>query len=116
MLYQQVRKLMDSGIPLTEILYVNFEDERLLEATTEDLNMILEIGLEMAGKGKKPCIFLDEIQRVNGWENFSRRLADMKYHVSITGSNSKMPSREIASTLVGRFMPMQVFPYSFLRK
>ncbi len=92
---------------------MNFEDERLLEVTSEDLNVILEIGLELAGEGEKPFIFLDEIQRVDRWENFVRRLADMKYRVSITGSNSKMLSREIASTLGGRFMPVQVFPYSF---
>ena len=113
MLYQQIQNLLTSGKKLNDILYVNFEDERLLEVTSEDLNIILEIGLELAGEGKKPFIFLDEIQRVDSWENFVRRLADMKYRVSITGSNSKMLSREIASTLGGRFMPVQIFPYSF---
>ena len=113
MLYQQIQNLLTSGKRLNDILYVNFEDERLLEVTSEDLNIILEIGLELAGEGKKPFIFLDEIQRVDKWENFVRRLADMKYRVSITGSNSKMLSREIASTLGGRFMPVQIFPYSF---
>lgn len=113
LMYQQVQTLLDAGIPLTEILYVNFEDERLLEVTSGDLNVILEIGLEIAGEGKKPYVFLDEIQNVDGWEKFVRRLADMKYRVNITGSNSKMLSREIASTLGGRYMPVQVFPYSF---
>ena len=113
MLYQQIQNLLTSGKRLNDILYVNFEDERLLEVTSEDLNVILEIGLELAGEGEKPFIFLDEIQRVDRWENFVRRLADMKYRVSITGSNSKMLSREIASTLGGRFMPVQIFPYSF---
>ena len=113
MLYQLVQNILTSGKRLNDILYVNFEDERLLEVTSEDLNVILEIGLELAGEGEKPFIFLDEIQRVDRWENFVRRLADMKYRVSITGSNSKMLSREIASTLGGRFMPVQVFPYSF---
>ena len=114
MMFQQIRKLTDAGIPLSDILYVNFEDERLLEATKEDLNTILEIGLEMAGDGKKPYVFLDEIQNIEGWEKFVRRLADMKYRVNITGSNSKMLSNEIASTLGGRFMVVQVFPYSFV--
>ena len=67
----------------------------------------------MAGDGKKPYIFLDEIQNVVGWEKFVRRLADMKYRINITGSNSRMLSHEIASTLGGRFMIVQVFPYSF---
>ncbi len=70
----------------------------LLEVTSEDLNVILEIGMEMAGDNKKPYVFLDEIQNVSGWEKFVRRLADMKYRVNITGSNSKMLSHEIAST------------------
>ena len=113
MMYQQIRKLRESGVPEQEILYVNFEDERFLGITTDDLNTILEIGLEFAGKGRKPFIFLDEIQNVSGWEKFVRRLADMKYRVNITGSNSNMLSREIASTLGGRFMTAQIFPYSF---
>ena len=112
MLYQMVKHLEEGDVLRNEILYVNFEDERLLEATAEDLNMILEIGLEMAD-GKRPYIFLDEIQNVPGWANYVRRLADMKYKVSVTGSNSKMLSSEIASTLGGRFMIVQVFPYSF---
>ncbi len=112
-MYQQIRDLTGRGVPPNEILYVNFEDERLLEIETGDLNTILEIGLENAGPGKKPFIFLDEIQNVPGWEKFVRRLADMKYRVSITGSNSRMLGHEVASTLGGRFMPVQVFPYSF---
>ncbi|MBR0093395.1 MAG: ATP-binding protein [Lachnospiraceae bacterium] len=113
MLYQQIRNLTESGISRNRILYVNFEDERLLEVRAEDLNVILEIGLELAGDEGKPYVFLDEIQIVDGWEKFVRRLADMKYTVSITGSNSRMLSREIATTLGGRFMIAQVFPYSF---
>ena len=113
MMYQQIRRLIDTDVSLDEILYVNFEDERFVEVTSEDLNVILEIGLESAGKDIKPYIFLDEIQNVAGWEKFVRRLADMKYRISITGSNSKMLSREIASTLGGRFLTVQIFPYSF---
>ena len=67
----------------------------------------------MVGRDKKPYIFLDEVQNVDAWEKFVRRLADMKYRVNITGSNRKMLSSEIASTLGGRFMIVQVFPYSF---
>ena len=113
MMYQQIRALTDTGTPLSEILYVNFEDERLLEVTVQDLDVILEIGLEIAGGKSKPYIFLDEIQNVNSWEKFVRRVADMKYRISITGSNSRMLSSEIASVLGGRFMIVQIFPYSF---
>lgn len=113
MMYQQIRKLTESGIPMEQIMYVNFEDERLLEIGTEDLNTMLEIALELAGEGNRPYIFLDEIQNVTGWEKFVRRLADMKYRVNITGSNSKMLSSEIATTLGGRFIVVHVYPYSF---
>ena len=113
MMYQQIQTLLDKGIPLSQIVYVNFEDERLLEMTSDDLNTILEIELELAGPGIKPYLFLDEIQNIDGWKKFVRRIADMKYKVSITGSNSKMLSSEITSTLSGRFVIMNIYPYSF---
>ena len=113
MMYQQIKQLEIDGVPLSQIVYVNFEDERLLEMTSDDLNMILEIGLEISGVDHKPYLFFDEIQNIDGWEKFVRRVADMKYCVNITGSNSKMLSREIASTLGGRFVIMNIYPYSF---
>ena len=113
LMYQQIKRLLNEGVGLHQIVYVNFEDERLLEMTSEDLNLILEIGLEMSGMDKRPYIFLDEIQNISGWEKFVRRLADMKYKIQITGSNSKMLSSEMASTLGGRFMIVNVYPYSF---
>lgn len=113
MMYQQIKTLLDKDIPLSQIVYVNFEDERLLEMTSDDLNTILEIGLELSGTENRPYLFLDEIQNIDGWEKFVRRIADMKYKVNITGSNSKMLSSEIASTLGGRFVIMKIYPYSF---
>ena len=113
LMYQQIKQLESKGVPLSQIVYVNFEDERLLEIKVTDLNTILEIGLEMSGSANKPYLFLDEIQNINGWEKFVRRIADMKYRINITGSNSKMLSSEIASTLGGRFIIMNVYPYSF---
>ena len=113
MMYQQIKQLEANGIPSSQIIYVNFEDERLLEMTSADLNLILEIGLEISGTDVKPYLFLDEIQNISGWEKFVRRIADMKYRINITGSNSKMLSSEIASTLGGRFVIMNIYPYSF---
>ena len=113
MMYQQIHNLMNDGISSSQIVYVNFEDERLLEIGVDDLNTILEIGIEFSGSKGKPYLFLDEIQNVDDWEKFVRRVADMKYRINITGSNSKMLSKEIASTLGGRFMIVNVFPYSF---
>lgn len=113
MMYQQIHNLMNDGISSSQIVYVNFEDERLLEIGVDDLNTILELGIEFSGSKGKPYLFLDEIQNVDGWEKFVRRVADMKYRINITGSNSKMLSKEIASTLGGRFMIVNVFPYLF---
>ena len=53
------------------------------------------------------------MQNVDGWQKFARNLADKKYHVFITGSNAKMLSKEIMSTLGGRYIPVQVYPFSF---
>ena len=58
-------------------------------------------------------LFLDEIQNIPAWEKFARRLADSKYKVFITGSNAKMLSSDIQTTLGGRFLPINVYPYDF---
>ena len=65
MMYQQIKRLEANGVPLSQIVYVNFEDERLLEMTADDLNTILEIGLEISGTDTKPYLFLDKIQNTS---------------------------------------------------
>ncbi len=111
LLYQLIQGFLKKGISWDEMLYINFEDERLLGMTTEDLNSILEVHYTMSDK--KPTLFLDEIQNIPYWEKFVRRLADTKHKLFITGSNAKMLSSEIATTLGGRLIIKEVFPYSF---
>lgn len=111
MLYQQIQQLLINGKQWDEILYLNFEDERLENFTAEDFNRLLECHQEMYGK--RPMLFLDEIQNIEGWERFARRMADAKYTIYITGSNAKMLSKEINSALGGRFLTYEVYPYSF---
>ena len=111
LLYQRMQELLAAGIMPYEMLYVNFEDERLSGMQSGDLNLLLEIHLEMYGK--KPILFLDEIQTVSGWEKFARRLADTKHRVYLTGSNAKMLSAEIQTTLGGRYIAIDVYPYDF---
>jgi predicted AAA+ superfamily ATPase len=94
------------------ILYFNFEDERLLDMDHLDLNQILEGFIELTGVTDPYCFF-DELQNIEGWEKFARRLADRKMKVCITGSNAKMLSREIATTLGGRYISRMIYPYSF---
>lgn len=112
LMYQHIQMNVNSGIDSSKVIYVNFEDERILEMTAADFNTLLEVSMEIAG-GDKALFYLDEIQNVDGWEKFVRRLADMKFRVCITGSNSKMLSSEISTTLGGRFMIINVYPYNF---
>lgn len=111
MLYHRVQQLLAEGHKWDEMLYMNFEDERLENFGAEDFNRLLECHQEMYGK--RPMLFLDEIQNIELWHKFARRLADSKYNVFITGSNAKMLSGEINTTLGGRFLIAEVYPYSF---
>ncbi len=111
LLYQRVRQLQEAGMGWDEILFVDFEDERLAEFQTEDFDSLLEAHLELYGK--KPVVFLDEVQNIPHWDKFVRRLADSKYRVYVTGSNAKMLSKEVATTLGGRFLIYDAYPYSF---
>ena len=111
LLYQRARQLLASGRSVEDICYVNFDDERLAGMKAEDLDTILVAYRALFDR--TPVLFFDEIQNVVGWERFARRLANEKYQVFITGSNAKMLSREIATTLGGRYLTMEVMPYSF---
>ncbi len=110
LLYQRVRQLQVAGMGWDEILFVDFEDERLAEFQAEDFEGLLEAHLELYGK--KPVVFLDEVQNIPHWDKFVRRLADAKYRVYVTGSNAKMLSKEVATTLGGRFFIYDVYPFS----
>ncbi len=111
MLYQKMQQMLAEGHGWNEMLYLNFEDDRLENFTIEDFERILECHTEMYDA--RPMLFLDEIQNINGWDKFARRLADAKYKVWITGSNAKMFSSEIMTTLGGRYMTTEVYPYDF---
>lgn len=110
LLYQRMQQLLKEGHSWNEMVYLNFEDDRLDGFVESDFNLILECHTELGGS--RPMLFLDEIQNVSGWEKFARRLADSKYNVYITGSNAKMLSREIMTTLGGRYLTIDVYPFS----
>ncbi len=111
-LYEKMQQLLRDGHSWDDMLYLSFEDERLVGFTDEDFNTILECHIEMTGKDN-PMLFLDEIHNIDGWEKFARRMADSKRSVWITGSNAKMLSKEIMTTLGGRYIPVEVYPFSF---
>ncbi|MDR0506430.1 MAG: ATP-binding protein [Dysgonamonadaceae bacterium] len=112
LMYQHILNSISSGAILPEqVLYVNFEDERISSIQAKDLGLLLDAFGEMYDK--KPCVFLDEIQNIDGWHKFVRRIADSKYRVFVTGSNAKMLSKDVHTTLGGRFLFHEVFPFSF---
>lgn len=111
LMYQHIHSLLAAGHSIEEILYFNFEDDRIDIFNVSELDLIKTCYEEMYGH--RPIFFLDEIQNIKGWEKFARRLADTGYRVYITGSNAKMLGSEIATTLGGRYLIKNVYPFSF---
>lgn len=115
-LYQVMSDLLDQEIPIEKILYMNTEDERLLPMVASELHLIPETYYRRYPhlKDEKCYFFFDEIQNINGWETFVRRLFDTEnIHLCITGSSSRLLSREIATNLRGRSLSTEIFPFSF---
>lgn len=113
LMIQDIQQRVKSGqIAIEDCLYVNFEDERIRDLQASELGLLLDCYAEMFGD-HKPLVYLDEIQVIDGWETFVRRLADQQYRVMVTGSNAKMLSSEIATTLGGRFIVKEIWPFSY---
>jgi uncharacterized protein len=115
-LYQAMQALMEEGASKQSILYMNFEDDRLSDITVKELPRILDCYFERYPEQKKErtYIFFDEIQNVDGWEKFIRRLQDSEdAQIFLTGSSAKLLSHEIATALRGRCLNYEVFPFSF---
>lgn len=91
--------------------YVNFDDEILSTLKPDDLGGILEILNELFGKCS--YIFFDEIQNIYSWELFVNRLQRLGYNIFLSGSNSKLLSKELSSHLGGRTLTTEVLPFSF---
>jgi hypothetical protein len=114
--FQKIMKLLSEGIPVSQILYLNFEDDRLLDFSVKDFQSILDIyyGKFPSNRNVKCHFFFDEIQRIDQWEVFIRRLLDTEnVQVCLTGSSSKLLSSEIATSLRGRSITAEIFPFSF---
>ncbi len=115
-MFQLMKKLLKVGVQKKNMLYVNFEDSRLSGAKLDDLNGLLEAFFEIypENKTRKSYFFLDEIQTIERWEMFARRLIDSEnVQLFITGSSSKLMSKEIATSMRGRSLTYRVFPFSF---
>lgn len=91
--------------------YANFDDERLEDLGTDDLDNVLQTLYKIYGNFDH--LFLDEIQNIDGWPLFINRLLRQRIHILITGSNAKLLSSELASHLTGRHHKIELFPFSF---
>ena len=116
-LFQRVRKLLDSGVPRDNVLYLNFFDDRLRHLQHEGLGAVADAYFSLYPEKKNTetlYCFFDEIQVVPGWEPFVDRLMRTeKCEVYITGSSARMLSREIATQMRGRALSWEIFPFSF---
>jgi uncharacterized protein len=116
LLYATMNRLVAEGVDRRRLLYLNFEDDRLLPIRTGELDLILraheELYPEVVGQAK--YLFFDEVQNVPAWETYLRRLHDTEdARLFVTGSSSSLLSRELAPGLRGRSVSYEVFPLSF---
>ncbi len=115
-MFQVIKNLLEKKIEKERILYINFESDMLIGCDVSDLKNIVEIFYEIypQNKEKKVYLFFDEIQNIPEWEKFVRRIMDSeKVQTFISGSSSKLLSKEIATALRGRTLSYQVYPFSF---
>lgn len=114
--YQKIKDLLAAGTRKESILYLNFEDDRLLEFSVRHFQELLDVYFGKYPENRNaPCyFFFDEIQRIDQWEIFLRRLIDTEnVQIFVTGSSSKLLGVDIATSLRGRSLPVEIFPFSF---
>ncbi len=107
-LLKEIRKGFFGDEP---VYYLNFEDERLIGFEAGDFNLLYEAFIELLGESR--VFFFDEIQNVEGWERFVRRMYDRGFKFVLTGSNSSLLSRELGTKLTGRYVGLELYPFSF---
>ena len=115
LMYDAIRKLTSKSLDINDILYLNFEDERL-SFNVDELDLIIQAWRELHNGVYSPnhYFFFDEIQNITGWEKFIRRLYDIETkNIFITGSNSAFLATDIATSLRGRTLVVEVFPFDF---
>jgi hypothetical protein len=102
------------GIKKENILFVNFEDERFINFTSDDFENLYQVYLEIENPTGKKYFFFDEIQNIVGWERWINRLYEFEdVKIFITGSNATMVSSSISSSLTGRNRQIQNYTFSF---
>ncbi len=115
-LFQQILRMLANGIDKKTILYMNFEDDRLLPLNEQKLGKLVDSFYSLLPENydRKCYFFFDEIQNVESWPLVIRRLHDTKNaEIILTGSSAKLLSKEIATNLRGRSLAIEIWPYSF---
>ena len=114
--YEHILHLLEEGIDKTQILYINFEDDRLKPLDQKKLADLVAAfyALYPMNHERKCYLFFDEIQIVDEWPQVIRRFHDTKnIEIFMTGSSAKLLSKEIATSLRGRSLATEIWPYSF---
>ena len=114
-MYKIAKELMNKGVKKENIIYVNFEDERLYPITASELSELIKTYREHYETTGMIYLLLDEIQNIEGWERWVRRIFDTEKNIKIviSGSSSKLLPEEIANELRGRTIVHEIFPFSF---
>jgi hypothetical protein len=115
-LYQTIRKLISDGLPLDRILYINFEDDRILPIDNKAMGKMVDLWYTLHPDNHNHCcyLFFDEVQNVKDWALVLRRILDTKnVQIYATGSSAKLLSKEIATSLRGRSLAIEIAPYNF---
>lgn len=114
--FDTIRRLLTQGVDRRRIVYLNFDDDRLQPVQAAELDLVLRCLHELFPETAdgRLYLFLDEVQSAPGWEHWVRRLADTQdVSLFVTGSSSRLLTRDLASALRGRSVTFEVFPLSF---
>ncbi len=114
-MYQVIKSLLKNGFEVTQTVYINFEKTDMEGCDNKDMTTMIQTFYEIypENRKKKVWLFLDEIQNVKNWEKFVREAVDDGIQVFISGSSSKLLSKEIATSLRGRTISYTMLPFSF---
>jgi len=115
-LFQTIRTLLAENLPIDHVLYINFEDDRILPLDHKAMGQMIDSWYTLYPDNHNHCcyLFLDEVQNVEGWPLVLRRLLDTKnIQIYVTGSSAKLLSKEIATSLRGRSLAIEILPYSY---
>jgi len=116
LMFQLMSDLLQKPVAREQILYINFEDDRLYPVEAAELDLILKAHRELFPftAEKKVYLFFDEVQNVLGWERYVRRIVDTEdVAVFISGSSSTLLRRELSTAMRGRSISFEVYPLSF---